>query len=235
MLAIIPARMGSKGIKGKNLKNFCGNPLISYTIKEAQKSSRITDILLSTESNEIANYSATLGISINYRRPKKLATDKAGMFDVLVDAINWYSKVKNLPKEIILLQPTSPLRNSYDIDKSIEIFKHSGSAKSLVSVSPMVEHPYECISIDKEACQQRWSFLKKPKGNVLRRQDYLDEFFFINGAIYIATVEFLLTNKTFLVEGQTIFYEMPKSRSVDIDDMYGWLVGEALYENKLIL
>ena len=120
--------------------------------------------------------------------------------------------VSPLPDSIIILQPTSPLRISSDIDNALRLFKQ-GKLKSLVSVHKVSEHPYECV----KSGYENWTYLEYPKQDVFRRQDYEQNFFFINGAIYLLRTDFFLENNTFVDKGRSFLFEMPKERGVDID------------------
>ena len=123
VLAIIPARAGSKGIINKNLKNFCGLPLIGHSINQAKSSKFIDKVIVSTESTDIRKVAQDLGAEVPFLRPKSLATDSAGNNEVILHAIN------KLKYDIfILLQPTSPLRTSYDIDNCLnEMMRNKAS------------------------------------------------------------------------------------------------------------
>lgn len=214
LLAIIPARGGSKGIPRKNLSLLNGRKLIEYSIEAAQRSQYIDDILLSTDDDEIASVGQQLGLDVSYRRPSVLAGDSSSMIDTLEHGICWIEKYKGeMPDEIILLQPTSPLRNVHDIDKAVVLFRDS-MAPSLVSVHAMREHPCECI-VDNFTT---WDYLVTPSENVVRRQDYRHNYFYINGAIYIIKTNYLLSQRKFVTPQDTVVYEMPPERGIDIDN-----------------
>ena len=223
-LAFIPARGGSKGIPNKNLVLLKGKPLIQYTVEAAKKSKYINEIFISSDDDKIINFCKSLGISVNYKRPSRLADDNTPMIDVVLDMIFW-KKIheKKLPDVIVLLQPTSPLRTSDDIDLAIEEFVRTNS-ETLISVNLMREHPYECIKLD----GNKWSYLEKPSTKVSRRQDYEKIFYFINGAIYIAKTSFLVSEKTFIEEGKSLLFFMESEKSVDIDDLYDLKFAESL-------
>lgn len=216
VMAFIPARGGSKGIPRKNLTLLNGKPLIQYTVEAAQGSKYITDIFLSSDDYEIIDFCRSLGLSVPYVRPAMFATDEASMIDTVVDALDWLRINRNwIPDSVLLLQPTSPLRRTEDIDQSIELF-FSSNSDSLMSVHRMIEHPYECLRLDKAV----WTFLAKSLAQAVRRQDYEEEFYYINGAIYIARTEFLLKKKAFFDENKTSLYFMEPIHGVDIDDMF---------------
>ena len=219
-LAIIPARGGSKGIPGKNLIGLNGRPLIDYTLTAAQSASSIDQIFISTDDDDISNYCISKNISVPYQRPSHLATDSSGMLEVVLDALAWLVEHENThPDTVILLQPTSPLRNAQDIDEALSLMKTS-NVESLVSVHEMTEHPFECIQEENGG----WHHLAGASDGLIRRQDYTGNYYFINGAIYAVTPDFLKSQKAFMKSGsQTVLYPMSSHRGIDIDtfeDLY---------------
>jgi N-acylneuraminate cytidylyltransferase/CMP-N,N'-diacetyllegionaminic acid synthase len=213
ILAFIPARGGSKGIPHKNIALLNGKPLIQYTIEAAQESGYIDEIILSSDDAEIIDFARSLGLDVAYRRPPELGQDTTSMIDTVMHALDWLKETTNyVPDSILLLQPTSPLRRVTDIDNAIKKFIESNSP-SLISVHEMIEHPYECIKITETG----WSFLQKPATHAYRRQDYKDKYYYINGAIYLITLRSLVSNKSFVVEGETDFYIMPQLYGTDVD------------------
>ena len=208
VLGIIPARSGSKGLKNKNIKYAGGIPLIGWTINAAKKSNYIDYIMTSTDSKKIAEISERYGSKAPYLRPKYLASDTANSIDVVLDVLK---KIQGYDY-FILLQPTSPLRTNFDIDAALELFDKS-PAKTCVSVSKTLARPEWMYSLDSV---NRMRPVIKKKKKVTRRQD-LQDYFQVNGAIYIASVKWFKTNKTFYCSN-TIAYVMPDSRSVDIDN-----------------
>ena len=213
IMAFIPARGGSKGIPRKNLVDLAGKPLIQYTIEAARSSRRHLDLFISSDDLEIIRFCRSLGVEVEYQRPPELAGDKAIMVDAVIHALEWLrGKQQPWPQAILLLQPTSPLRNAGDIDQAIDLFMAAG-ADSLISVHRMMEHPYECLELEEDG----WRFLARPPHQVKRRQEYDDKYFFINGAIYLARTDFLLKERTFVEEGKSLLYDMDPARGVDID------------------
>jgi len=215
ILAVIPARGGSKGIPKKNIIPLQGKPLIQYTIDAAQKSQFIDKVFLSSDDAEIISVVKNMGLESGYIRPQHLADDHSSTADAIMDALTWLEEKENYsPDAILLLQPTSPLRTSDDIDGAIRLFKQN-KHDCLVSVHEMLEHPYECVT---GINTDDWSYLAKPKVNVTRRQDYLNKFYYINGAIYLVNVDFFKAHKLFIQEQNTSFYIMPQEKGIDIDE-----------------
>jgi len=212
ILAIIPARGGSKGIPNKNIMAISGKPLIAYTIEAGKKSKYIDEIMVSTDSEDIKGIAHQYGAKIPFLRPKDLSNDSAKSIDVVMHAIEFY-KNKNVSFDyVILLQPTSPLRTFEHLDKAIEKLIESNKT-SLVSVCEVDENPVLMRSIENEKLKEVISF----EGTNLRRQD-LPTFYKFNGALYINSINMLVHQKKF-VDENTIPYVMDKESSIDIDTM----------------
>ena len=165
ILGFIPARKGSKGIPGKNFKKLNGHPLIKYTldtIKKLQKKSNV-HIFISTDDEKIKRYCKRKGFEIIYNRPKNLSTSKSNIVDTVLHGLRWFENYNKINIDIILLlQPTSPIRKIDEISKAIDYFKKK-KIQSLVSVSPVKEHPFQILEEKKD---NRWRFIKKPKKKV---------------------------------------------------------------------
>ena len=231
-LAIIPARGGSKGRLDKNLVKLNGMPLIQYTIEAALGSNLIDDVILSTDSIQIKEFAASIGLTTEYVRPRHLATDSSSMIDTVLHCLDWYlTSCDKKVNDVVLLQPTSPLRTSIDIDSALDLYLTAG-AHSLFSVNKLANHPFECISGNSGG----WSYLAKSRNRTIRRQDYEEDYFFINGAIYITSKKYLKENKSFIEENKSLFYLMPTERSIDIDDLNDLNYAEfILYNSKKII
>ncbi|CAN1498807.1 NeuA CMP-N-acetylneuraminic acid synthetase [Burkholderiaceae bacterium] len=232
ILSIIPARKGSKGILRKNLALLGGKPLVQHTISAALESNLVDEILLSTDDEEVTLLGCKLGLKNEYIRPQEISADSTGMIDTVLHAVSWFEEVRGyLPDQILLLQPTSPLRTQVDIDSAITLFK-SENANSLVSVHPMREHPYECILKED---QRKWSFLAESHSKVFRRQDYQQNYQFINGAIYLVDTKKLIEKRALVFPGESLLYEMPFSRGVDIDTAFDLKTAELILSNQELL
>jgi N-acylneuraminate cytidylyltransferase/CMP-N,N'-diacetyllegionaminic acid synthase len=215
ILAVVPARGGSKGIPRKNLHPFRGQPLIRYTLDALSTLSEFTSVIVSTEDAEIRDYCASQGFVTDYVRPDDLAGDSTPIVDVLLHAYEWATAATGRDfRYIMLLQPTSPLRTADHIRDFTDRLLDS-TPTSLVSVSPMTEHPMECLTVREPG--QPWEYLVEPPTHAYGRQAYRGEYFFINGAMYGAEPEFLRRERTFLVPGLTELFVMPQEFSLDID------------------
>ena len=210
VLAIIPARGGSKGIPKKNIINFRGKPLIQWTIEAALNSTSISNVIVSSDSDEILQIAENNKGVFTIKRPKELADDSSKTEPVITHVL------ENLKEEfdyLILLQPTSPLRNSQDIDAAFGKFISSKS-DSLISVCELEHHPYKSFKINKNGYLQGIINNDFP---FYPRQE-LPNVFRANGAIYIIKVKEFLKNNSLLTK-KTTHFEMDKESSLDIDSI----------------
>lgn len=207
VLALIPARGGSKGLPGKNILPVAARPLLAYTV-DAGRGSRFVDrLVLSSDDDAIIAAARNCGCEVPFRRPHALASDTATAVDVVLHALD------QLPgfEVVVLLQPTSPLRNASDVDEACRLFESSG-APACVSVCPAEQSPYWMYRLGTNDILE--PILETPSG-VTRRQD-LPPVFVLNGAIYVADSDWLRKTGTFVTR-DTVGYVMPASRSIDID------------------
>ncbi len=225
ILALIPARGGSKGIKGKNIYPLNGKPLISYTISAAKECDYIDEIIVSTDSNEIAEVAKEYGASVPFFRPAYLSSDTAKTIDAVLHAVSWTKENGYNYNVVVLLQPTSPLRSGEDIKKSIELFFENGEVP-VVSVCEVQEHPILIRSIKDGKLIKLLNI-----SSTVRRQDF-DTFYRVNGSIYINKACDLDKNTS--LNDNEIPYIMPLERSVDIDTLVDMKIAEIyLKENKM--
>ena len=194
-LVFVPARGGSKGIPRKNMAPICGKPLIGYTLDVCRQLKENFATLVSTDDGEIAVYCTKQGFPTAYRRPAELSTDKAHPVDAVLDGVKWYeSENKCVVDTVVLLQPTSPIRSVSDINAAVKCFS-SQRLESLVGLVSMREHPYECIEVDDAS--GNWKYLKTPDKLNMQRQEYPNRFGFIDGSIYIFSMNFIKKHKEF--------------------------------------
>ncbi|MCY6370510.1 cytidylyltransferase domain-containing protein [Clostridium ganghwense] len=212
ILAIIPARGGSKGIPYKNIMDICDKPLIAYTIEAAEKSKYIDYTMVSTDDSKIKEVSLKYGASVPFLRPQEISNDTAKSIDVVIHGMNFLKEKGEKFDYVVLLQPTSPLRTHNDIDEAIEILMNSED-DSLVSVCEVDENP----AIMRKIKENRLEPIIKFTGENLRRQE-LPQVYIFNGALYINKVSMLLEEKVFVNE-KTMPYIMEREKSVDIDNM----------------
>ena len=224
ILAIIPARGGSKRVPKKNIRLLTGKPLIAYTIETALKSRYLNRIVVSTEDEEIARISKKYGAEV-IKRPKILAADKAKTVEAVFHVLKVLTRKKYIPDLIILLQPTSPLRTVDDIDKAINIFLQN-KCESVVSVCEMEPSPYRFFGI-----KEKYLKLILGRKNLLKRSQDLPKIYVINGALYISTPKIIRKYKSFY-SSKILPYIMPKERSVDIDDEIEFKLAEIIIKNE---
>ena len=210
ILAIVPARGGSKGIKDKNIKEIEGRPLIEYTIEAAKRCEYIDEIVVSTDSEKIAKVAKKAGAKVPFLRPDELASDTARTIDVVLFTIEQLKLIGQEYDIVVLLQPTSPLRDEDDICGAIEKYV-SCNMKSLVSVSEVSESPILMRQIVDETHMEKLLNIN----STIRRQD-MAKYYMVNGSIYINKIEEL--NSDTSLNDNVIPYVMDRSHSVDIDD-----------------
>lgn len=208
VLALIPARGGSKGVPGKNIRDVGGKPLLAWTIEAARRSRYIDRLILSSDDREIIEVALAHGCEAPFVRPAELATDQADSMSVVRHAI------ASLPERydfLVLLQVTSPLRAAEDIDRAIELCQSSG-APACISICEPDKSPYWMVAMDGA---QTITSLFPPDRIPDRRQD-APPVFAMNGAVYVGRTERLAAGEGFMTAG-TVGYLMPKERSLDID------------------
>lgn len=216
VLAIIPARGGSKTLIGKNIKNLSGKPLIIWTLEAAKKSKFINEIVVSTDSDEIKKVVSDFGFDCKLLRPPHLALDTTTSYEV----IKYELANRNGFDIVCMLQPTSPLRNSNDIDTAFDFFQ-SKNATSCVSVYQIEDVPYWTFTLSENG------FLSPlfSKNYFSKRRQELDDVYTLNGAIYISRIDDYLINKGF-ISNRTLPFVMTIDRSVDIDTIEDFELAE---------
>lgn len=226
IIGIIPARGGSKGIKDKNIIELSGKPLIAYTIEAAFTSRMLSDFIVSTDSERIAEISMKFGANAPFLRPEKLSGDKSSSIDVIKHSVAWYeNEKKRRIDDIILLQPTSPLRTSDDIDSSLAIFHEMREFDSLISC-------YDASSYHPRIMYKMNGIKMVPflgQTTNIRRQDF-EKVYIRNGAIYISTRK-LVMEEGRIIGDSPLGYIMPKERSLNIDEPHDLELAE-FYINR---
>ena len=217
-LAIIPARGGSKRLPRKNVLDLCGKPLIAWSIEAGLNSKYVDKVVVTSDDDEIMDISKKFGAE-TIKRPDEFASDTATTFDAIKHTID------NLEKYdyIVLLQPTSQLRNEKHIDESIELLEEK-NADAVVSVSEMDHSPLWSNILPQDGNMN--SFLKDEVLN--KRSQDLEKYYRLNGAIYICKTEKLLEEKSFFLKDNIFAYVMDRQSSIDIDEEIDFLVVENL-------
>jgi len=224
ILAIVPARGGSKRLPRKNLLSLAGKPLILWSLEAGIKSKYIDKLVVTSDDPETIKVSRKLDIQ-TIVRPKELATDEASTFSAIKHVVENIDEVFDL---IVLLQPTSPLRNEIHIDKALE-FLDQKKADAVISVCEMSHSPLWANTLPED--KSMVGFLKKEiKG---KRSQNLPKFFILNGAIYICRKDRYLGEKTFLINENIFAFLMDHVSSVDIDEKEDLMIAEA-FMSKLL-
>lgn len=215
VICIIPARKGSKGLKNKNIKKLKNIPLIAWSILVAKKCKMIDEIIVSTDSKKISKIAKKYGAKVPFLRPSNLATDKSSSFEVLKHAINFYKKKKVFFDYVLLLEPTSPLRDYKDVNLCLKkVLKNKIDA--MVSVTKVInQHPSFLYSLKKNNFLV--PYLKNKKKLYVRRQD-INSLYYLEGSIYISKTSSLLKKRTFYHE-KTQAFTVDKWKSLEIDDI----------------
>lgn len=224
MLAIIPARGGSKGLPGKNTMSLAGIPLIAHTIKAALSSKFIDEIIVSTDDQIIYDTAIEYGVSPSFLRPYYLATDDAKAIDTYIYTIDRLNAEQGVDiRDVTILQPTSPLRTASDIDDAIQLFREK-EADSVISYTeehhPVFWHKY--LNAD---CTLESIFPE-----TLANRQNMKKSYYPNGAVYVFRTD-LLKSYSYVTKN-TYAYVMPRERSVDIDTIEDFKYAEFLMKGK---
>lgn len=224
MIAIIPARGGSKGLPGKNIRPLNGKPLIAYAVIEALKAKHIDRVIISTDDDEIARVAVEFGAELPFMRPEDLASDTAMAID------NYIYTIGRLEKEggktidsFVVLQPTSPLRLAEDIDGAIELFNEK-KADSVISYCKEAHPVFWHKKLDEEG-----RLLDLFENSIANRQDF-PVTYYPNGAVYVFSTDLIRRRQYY--SNKTYAFIMPRTRSVDIDFMEDFEYAEFLLRRR---
>ncbi len=228
VLAIIPARGGSMGLPGKNIRVMCGKPLIAWSIEKAKKSNYLDMVLVTTDSQKIADVSTQFGARVPFLRPAEMATDKASTYDAVRHALTFLKEKEGQSFDyIVLLEPTSPLREDDDIDRMLEQLQaREGDFDSIISVGEIDEHPSIVRRLSGDHLEPFCPELQR----TTRRQDN-EPAYFPFGVAYIAKTEALLTENTFYTRRCT-YFKIKRYQNYEIDDIYGFLCAERIMKHE---
>lgn len=229
ILAIIPARGGSKGVPGKNIKLLGGKPLLAYTSEIALKSKYLTNVIVSTDDERIVEVAEKLGIEVPFIRPALLAADDTPTVEVIIHALKWYKEQSIFFDAVCILQATCPFRTVDFLDQAIEKFieKNTDSLVSVLKV-PHVYNPHWTFKIDEEGN------LKNAAGDneIITRRQELPIAYHRDGSIYITKSEVLLQQHS-LYGKSTAFIESDPEFYVNIDTIDDWKKAEEITSHKL--
>jgi len=222
ILCVIPARGGSKGLPGKNIKDLAGRPLIAHSIEQAKRSRYVDRVIVSTDSGEIADIARSFGADVPFLRPAELATDTSSTIDVLLHAMDWMEMKENFAFDILLLlHATTPLRSVIDIEQCIELLVDK-DADNVFSVTEAHRNPYfNMVEVTENG---RIALVKE--GRCMTRQS-APTVYDMNSSVYAWWTEVLKQKKGLFLPKTSIFV-MPKERSIDIDDLLDFRIAEML-------
>lgn len=227
-LAIIPARGGSKGLPGKNIRPLYGKPLIAWTIEQALQSGAFATVAVSTDSKEIATVASSYGADVPFIRPADLATDTATSMNVVLHALDFYAEQEQNFDYVALLEPTSPLRKQGQLKAMIDTLIAANAADALVSVGEVhMEHPHIVKRVNEQGYLT--SFANGPK-QATRRQE-LSKALFPYGVIYAIKVDSLRREKTFYPD-KTLPFFIERWQNYEIDDFWDFVCIEAIFEKQ---
>lgn len=229
VLAVIPARGGSKRLPRKNCLLLHGKPLIAYSIEAAKQSSYIDEVVVSTDDEGIAAIARQAGASVPFLRPAELSTDEASSVDVVAHALDYYQlKEKKSFDYVVLLQPTSPLRTAAHVDQAFELLIEK-KADAVVSVCETEHSPLWANQLPPDGSMEQ--FISK---DVLgKRSQDLPKYYRLNGAIYICDKRRFLQEQTFLFEESIFAYKMQQIDSIDIDTKLDLIVCESILATEI--
>jgi N-acylneuraminate cytidylyltransferase len=223
--AFIFARGGSKGLPGKNIKLLLGKPLIQYSIEVAFRAPSIDKVFVSTDNTDIAKVALESG-AIIIKRPSELAQDDSSEWSAWQHAISWVKAEYGDFNNFVSLPATSPLRSIKDVE--LAIFKKDDvGADMCIGVTPSNQSPY--FNMVKVLSKGVVELVNKPINTISRRQD-VPEVFDITTVVYVATVEFIMSNNN-MFDGRIVSVIIPKHRAVDIDDIYDFQFAESILRN----
>jgi CMP-N,N'-diacetyllegionaminic acid synthase len=229
ILALIAARGGSKRIPGKNMRLLGGKPLIAWSIDVSKGIPEVCDILVSTDSNDIAEIAKKSGATVPWLRPSELATDTASSVDVCLHALKWYEDENGKVDGFMLLQPTSPFRSRDSVLRGIDLFR-ANQSHPVIGVSTAESHPMWCFKIEEGAMRP---FIEG-EGLKLRSQD-LPLAYVINGAFYLITPDDFRELKSFYRENMVPLVIDSPEESLDIDTEWDWKLAEAIFKSHTLL
>jgi len=227
-IAVIPARAGSKGLQGKNMLRLCGKPLLAWSIQSALKSRYVDEVMVSTDSDDVARVATEFGARVPFRRPAELAGDNSTTLSAVEHALDFYrDRLQRQFDILILLEPTSPLREDADIDTMLERLREAWERfDAIVSIGEVREHPSIMKRLRGEEIEPYCAELAQ----TTRRQDNPPAYF-PYGVAYIVKVSALLAEKTFYPRRCT-YHIVKRYQGYEIDDLHDFLCVEAIMKRE---
>ncbi len=231
VLAVVPARGGSKGLPGKNIRPLAGLPLLVHSLRCASLAKSLARVVVSTDSGEIAEVAREYGGEVPFLRPPHLATNSAPLLPVLADALSEVEKLEAQHYDaVLLLDPTSPGRLPAEIDAAVELLASNESADGVVGCSRPDFNPF-WVGCTVQAGYLRSAF--DAASGYTRRQD-VPSFYRINGSLYLLRRQFLLSGATHVLAGEMLMLEVPEMRAMSIDTIEQFELAEAMLREGLM-
>ncbi len=228
VLALVPARGGSKGCPGKNSRLMCGRPMVAWSIAAALESICVDRVVVSTDDEAVASAASDAGADVPFMRPVELATDASPMLAVVEHALRELEAAGDSFEYLALLQPTSPLRTASDIDEGFERLASSGG-RAVVSVCEAEHSPRWIGQLPEDGNMK--GFLESVAARATRQQ--LGEFHRLNGALYLGEIGYVLAQQGFLGP-ETFAHVMSQEDSVDVDTQLDFDIAECLLAKRLL-
>lgn len=230
VLALVPARSGSKGLPGKNIRLLQGKPLLSWPIEAAKSSRYIDRVVISTDSPEFAKLAEDAGADAPFLRPQELSADTTPSIEFIVHALNTLMASGDEYDYLVLLEPTSPLTEATDIDAALEVLlANRRDADAIVSVAELAStHPAFAVRLDHRGLMTPYSALSF--GQLPRRQD-IEPLFSLDGSLYISSTDALHAKRSFCHD-RTISHIMPHYKSHEVDDLVDFICIEAILKHR---
>lgn len=231
VLFLIPARGGSKGLPGKNIRPLLGKPLIGWTIETALKAAKAVEgkVVVSTDDKAIADTAVAFGADVPFIRPAHLAEDSSSSVDVVLHALDFFENRNEIFDYVCMLEATSPQRDELDVLNALDILMRSKSGQSIVGVCRSESgHPSFLALMDEES-----KLIRPYEGEkfVFKRRQEIDDVYFFEGSMYISKVDTFRNRKSYYHEN-TLGYEMPKWKAHEIDDLVDFITIEALMKAR---
>lgn len=228
VLAIVPARGGSKGLPGKNVRLVAGKPLLAWSVEAALQCPLIDTVVVSTDAPDIAAAGQAAGAEVPFVRPAELASDTASSVDVLLHCLDYYATIGRRFEIVALFEPTSPLREPTDATRALELLTTTRQAEAVVSVCRSEGgHPAFLYSLAETGHLSPFS---PESGRHLRRQD-LSPVYFPEGTMYVSYVEALRSRRSFY-HANTFAFEVPRWKSIEVDEIHDLICVDALLRHR---
>lgn len=233
VLAVVAARGGSKGLPKKNIRMLGGKPLVAWPVQAAKNAPSVDRVIISTDDKTIAEVAVEAGAELPFMRPAELASDTASSMEVIRHAINTLADKGDKYDYILLLEPTSPLTDSDDIEKALAILDSARDrADSIVGISRVeAAHPEYDVNLGDDGIIK--PFISQDFRSLKRRQD-IQDLYFLDGSLYLSSVNSFLLHGSFYHE-RTLGFVVPRWKSFEVDDLLDWIIIESLIEKLPLL